>query len=99
MGVDPGALSRAQGPVPEDERRLCVSVLLGGSLVLSFPPEGTGAPPVDAGAGGVSVAALGMYDWPEVRSETDALWSRLAAGLRAAGVAAPDDLTRPAERT
>ena len=43
----------------------------------------------------MSVAALPMDDWPEVRAETDALWSAIGDGLRAAGVDAPAALTRP----
>jgi ABC-type phosphate/phosphonate transport system substrate-binding protein len=43
---------------------------------------------------GAYVAALPMYDWPEVRWATDALWGALAARLRASGVAAPDRLQR-----
>lgn len=38
-----------------------------------------------------------MYDFPEVRAATDALWSALARALRARGVAAPDTLTRDAD--
>ncbi|MEQ8297244.1 MAG: PhnD/SsuA/transferrin family substrate-binding protein [Nitratireductor sp.] len=40
------------------------------------------------------IAALPMYDWPEVRSETDARWAALAGRLRAAGVDAPAQLVR-----
>jgi ABC-type phosphate/phosphonate transport system substrate-binding protein len=40
------------------------------------------------------VAALPMYDWPEVRAETDAEWARMRDALRAEGVRAPDILTR-----
>lgn len=40
------------------------------------------------------LAALPMYDWPECRDETDALWQGIRDGLRARGVAAPDALTR-----
>jgi ABC-type phosphate/phosphonate transport system substrate-binding protein len=40
------------------------------------------------------VAALPMYDWPEVREETDLQWARLRDELRAAGVDAPDVLAR-----
>jgi len=46
------------------------------------------------------VAALPMYDWPEVRAEVDAQWARLRDALRRRGVAAPATLTRangPAE--
>ncbi|MBC8363812.1 MAG: PhnD/SsuA/transferrin family substrate-binding protein [Actinobacteria bacterium] len=41
------------------------------------------------------VAGLPMYDWPEVRDEVDALWTAIAARLRAAGIEAPLSLTRP----
>jgi ABC-type phosphate/phosphonate transport system substrate-binding protein len=41
------------------------------------------------------IAALPMYDLPELRAETDALWSALGAALQARGVAAPEALTRP----
>ncbi len=40
------------------------------------------------------IAALPMYDWPEVRSQTDAEWGRLREGLRKAGVDAPERLVR-----
>ncbi len=40
------------------------------------------------------VAALPMYDWPEIRAETDALWAGLRDRLRAAGVEAPETLAR-----
>ncbi|MBE7185253.1 MAG: PhnD/SsuA/transferrin family substrate-binding protein [Methylobacterium mesophilicum] len=40
------------------------------------------------------IAALPMYDWPEVRSETDALWAALRDALRATGVNAPEGLAR-----
>ncbi|MDN2568025.1 PhnD/SsuA/transferrin family substrate-binding protein [Aquibium sp. A9E412] len=40
------------------------------------------------------IAALPMYDWPEIRAETDAEWAGLAARLRAAGLAAPPRLAR-----
>lgn len=35
-----------------------------------------------------------MYDWPERRAETDALWTRLRDALRDEGFDAPDALTR-----
>jgi ABC-type phosphate/phosphonate transport system substrate-binding protein len=35
-----------------------------------------------------------MYDWPEVQAATDRLWAAVRDALRAAGVAAPDALTR-----
>ena len=41
------------------------------------------------------IAALQMYDLPELRAETDALWAAFAEALRARGVAAPDRLARP----
>jgi ABC-type phosphate/phosphonate transport system substrate-binding protein len=40
------------------------------------------------------VAALPMYDWPEVREETDLQWARLRDELRATGLDAPDALAR-----
>jgi len=43
------------------------------------------------------IASLGMYDFAEVRAETDALWHRTRDHLRAAGVDAPDALTRDAD--
>lgn len=46
------------------------------------------------------VAALPMYDWPELQPAHDALWSAIAERLDAAGIAAPKRLDRilpPAE--
>lgn len=43
---------------------------------------------------GTPVASLPMYDWPEVRPATDALWSAVAARLAASGIAAPPALDR-----
>lgn len=40
------------------------------------------------------IAALPMYDWPEVRAETDARWAEMRDRLRAVGIAAPERLTR-----
>ncbi|MBB3543528.1 PhnD/SsuA/transferrin family substrate-binding protein [Rhizobium sp. BK661] len=40
------------------------------------------------------VASLPMYDWPEVREETNAQWERLRESLRSRGVTAPDHLAR-----
>lgn len=40
------------------------------------------------------IACLPMYDWPELRAETDAFWAGLAAGLRKAGFDAPEGLSR-----
>jgi ABC-type phosphate/phosphonate transport system substrate-binding protein len=40
------------------------------------------------------IAALPMYDWPERRAEVDALWAMIRDRLRAAGVDAPEALTR-----
>ncbi len=36
-----------------------------------------------------------MYDFPEIRAATDALWEALAAAIRARGLGAPSRLTRP----
>jgi ABC-type phosphate/phosphonate transport system substrate-binding protein len=40
------------------------------------------------------IAALPMYDWPEVAAATDRLWATLREALRAEGLAAPERLTR-----
>jgi ABC-type phosphate/phosphonate transport system substrate-binding protein len=40
------------------------------------------------------VASLPMYDWPEVRWATDALWTAIASELKGRGIAAPDALDR-----
>lgn len=40
------------------------------------------------------IAALGMYDRAELRSQTDAYWGAIRDGLRTRGIAAPDTLTR-----
>lgn len=40
------------------------------------------------------IAWLGMYDPPHVQAANDALWSLIRDGLRAAGLPAPDGLTR-----
>jgi len=40
------------------------------------------------------IAALPMYDWPEVRAATDAQWARIRDVLRKAGIDAPETLTR-----
>jgi ABC-type phosphate/phosphonate transport system substrate-binding protein len=39
-----------------------------------------------------------MYDWPEVRDATDALWRAVAGQLRAAGLSAPEALDRKRPR-
>jgi hypothetical protein len=43
------------------------------------------------------IAALPMYDWPERRAEVDAEWVAIRDLLRAAGVEAPEVLTRGRE--
>jgi ABC-type phosphate/phosphonate transport system substrate-binding protein len=44
------------------------------------------------------IAALPMYDWPEVRAATDAWWAGLARHLRAVGLGdVPDGLCRDVE--
>lgn len=40
------------------------------------------------------IAALGMYDRPELRAETDGYWALIRDGLRARGIAAPEGLVR-----
>jgi ABC-type phosphate/phosphonate transport system substrate-binding protein len=44
--------------------------------------------------GGPPVAGLPMYDWPELRWATDALWQAIATRLRDAGIPAPAALDR-----
>lgn len=41
-----------------------------------------------------TIAALPMYDWPELRDETDGFWARLRNALRARGIDAPERLSR-----
>lgn len=41
-------------------------------------------------------ASLPMYDWPELRAETDRLWDHLRMALNALGIAAPASLDRSA---
>ena len=43
------------------------------------------------------IAALPMYDRPELRAETDALWAAIRDRLRARGIDAPETLTRDRE--
>ncbi len=45
----------------------------------------------------VAVAALPMYDFPEIAAANDALWRRIADGLRGRGVDAPGELARGRE--
>jgi ABC-type phosphate/phosphonate transport system substrate-binding protein len=46
------------------------------------------------------IAALSMYDWPELQAANDALWSAIANSLRDAGVPdVPEHLTRDADLT
>jgi len=40
------------------------------------------------------IAALPMYDWPELRAEVDAQWATMRDRLRAAGIDAPEGLVR-----
>ncbi|WP_292579740.1 PhnD/SsuA/transferrin family substrate-binding protein [Mesorhizobium sp. 65-26] len=42
----------------------------------------------------VSIAALPMYDWPEVHGEVDALWARLREAFRGRGIDAPSSIVR-----
>jgi ABC-type phosphate/phosphonate transport system substrate-binding protein len=42
----------------------------------------------------MTLATLPMYDLPELRPATDALWAAIAVRLRARGVAAPEALSR-----
>lgn len=45
------------------------------------------------------IASLQMYDWPESRAANDAFWAHVRTSLRAAGIAAPDVLSRPDDLT
>lgn len=40
------------------------------------------------------IAALPMYDWPELRTQTDSFWARLGDAFRARGLDAPKKLSR-----
>ncbi len=40
------------------------------------------------------IAQLPMYDWPEVRTATDALWAKIHTALQKRGIASPDTLDR-----
>ena len=40
------------------------------------------------------IAQLPMYDWPEVRAATDALWVTIHTALQKRGIASPDTLDR-----
>jgi ABC-type phosphate/phosphonate transport system substrate-binding protein len=40
------------------------------------------------------IAQLPMYDWPEVRAATDALWGEIHTALQKRGIASPDTLDR-----
>ena len=44
-----------------------------------------------------ALATLPMYDWPELRRDTDTLWDRLRDSLRDSGFPAPEYLTRDTE--
>ncbi len=40
------------------------------------------------------IAALPMYDWPELRAETDAAWAEMRVRFLAQGIDAPESLVR-----
>lgn len=46
---------------------------------------------------GAPLALLPMYDWPEIRAQTDAYWGALRDACRSRDIAAPDCLTRRGE--
>lgn len=48
---------------------------------------------------GNAIASLPMYDVPELRAETDALWAAIRDAIRARGIEAPDALTRGPDET
>jgi len=41
------------------------------------------------------IATLPMYDWPELRSETDRIWETIATHFKRAGFDAPNNLSKP----
>lgn len=41
------------------------------------------------------IAAMQMYDWPEIHDRTDRFWTAVASNLRAEGLEAPEHLSRP----
>lgn len=43
------------------------------------------------------IAALGMYDWPQMQAANDRFWGFIRDGLLARGIAAPEGLTRGAD--
>jgi ABC-type phosphate/phosphonate transport system substrate-binding protein len=49
---------------------------------------------VTGGPESAGIAALPMYDWPELRPATDRLWAAIRDRLRGAGIGAPEALTR-----
>lgn len=60
-------------------------------ISLSLAPPGATAPAAELPA----VAALSMYDWPELQAANDALWTAVAERLAAAGARdVPQALTR-----
>ena len=44
------------------------------------------------------IVSLPMYDWPEIREHTDALWSAIRAQLLERDIAAPPELNRDMQR-
>lgn len=46
---------------------------------------------------GTPLALLPMYDWPEVRGQTDSYWSALRDACESRGIAAPENLSRRGE--
>lgn len=47
----------------------------------------------------VLIANLAMYDWPEIRNQTDRLWAALASALRRRGLDAPARLDRETDHS
>ena len=45
------------------------------------------------------IASLPMYDWPELRSDTDAYWQTLRESFAAAGFNPPETIFHPADET
>ena len=45
------------------------------------------------------IATLPMYDWPELRSDTDAFWQILRSNFEEAGFACPEQLAHVEDET
>ena len=95
---DPVGLGGGEGPSAREERRLSDAGLRLDRAPLAAPRKGTAGPSLlPARASRSVIAALQMYDWPEVQDRTDRFWDRVRLELIAAGIEAPLALSRPTE--